>query len=68
MKNKNKSKSPFKKAIEENLKVLNKEKKEYLETQEKKKLLQEQLKQNGYKSIVDETQICVSEKLEEKTE
>jgi len=68
MKNKNKSKSPFKKAIEENLKLLNKEKKEYLETQEKKKLLQEQLKQNGYKSIVDETQICVSEKLEEKTE
>jgi len=68
MKNKNKSKSPFKKAIEENLKLLNKEKKEYLETQEKKKLLGEQLKQNGYKSIVDETQICVLEKLEEKTE
>lgn len=54
---KNKSKSPFKKAIEENLKILNKMKQEYLQIEEKKKILQDELTQNGYNSL--------EEKLEE---
>lgn len=65
---KKKSKSPFKRAVDENLKLLNKEKEEYLENQEKKKLLQEQLKQNGYNSLVEAVQNSAVEKLEEKTE